>query len=66
MNFDLRMPIGILFSLFGLILVGFGIFTRGSEIYAKSLGHNVNIEWGAVLLVFGGIMLFLAKRGKSA
>lgn len=66
MNFDLRLPIGILFSLFGLILVGFGVFTRGSEIYAKSLGHNINIEWGAVLLVFGGFMLFLAKRGKSA
>ena len=66
MNFDLRLPIGILFTLFGLILVGFGLFTQGSEIYAKSLGQNINIEWGAVLLVFGGFMLFLAKRGKSA
>lgn len=66
MNFDLRLPIGILFTLFGLILTGFGIFTRGSEIYAKSLGHNINIEWGVVLLVFGVIMLLLAKRGKSA
>ena len=66
MNFDLRLPIGILFTLFGLILTGFGIFTSGSEIYAKSLGHNVNIEWGIVLLVFGAIMLFLAKRAKRA
>ena len=66
MNFDLRLPIGILFTLFGIILVGYGVFTKGSEIYAKSLGHNINIEWGAVLLVFGAIMLILAKRGKSA
>lgn len=66
MNFDLRLPIGILFTLFGLILLGYGIFTRGSEIYAKSLGHNINMEWGAVLLLFGAFMLFLAKRGKSA
>lgn len=65
MNFDLRLPIGILFTLFGLILTGFGVFTRGSEIYSKSLGHNINIEWGIVLLVFGIFMLFLAKRGKS-
>jgi hypothetical protein len=66
MNFDLRLPIGILFTLFGLILTGYGLFTKGSDIYAKSLGINVNIEWGIVLLVFGGFMLFLAKRGKKA
>lgn len=65
MNFDLRLPIGILFSLFGLILTGFGLLTRGSEIYAKSLGHNINIEWGAVLLVFGAAMLTLALRARS-
>lgn len=66
MNFDLRLPIGILFTLFGLILTGFGFFTRGSEIYTKSLGKNVNIEWGIVLLVFGGVMLLLAFRGKKS
>ncbi len=66
MNFDLRMPIGILFTLFGLILTGYGLFTKGSEIYAKSLGHNINISWGIVLLVFGGIMLLLALRARKA
>jgi len=66
MNFDLRLPIGILFSLFGLILTVYGVITRGSEIYQKSLGINMNINWGIVLLVFGGFMLFLAKRGNKA
>ena len=66
MNFDLRLPIGILFTLLGLILTGFGLFTKGSEIYQKSLNHNVNIEWGIVLLVFGGVMLILALRGRKA
>lgn len=66
MNFDLRMPIGILFTLFGLILTGYGLFTKGSEIYAKSLGYNLNISWGIVLLVFGAIMLLLAIRGRKA
>jgi hypothetical protein len=66
MNFDLRLPIGILFSLFGLILTGFGLVTKGSEIYAKSLGHNVNISWGIVLLVFGGLMLLLAITGRKS
>jgi hypothetical protein len=53
MNFDLRLPIGILFTLFGLILTIYGVITRGSEIYQKSLGMNMNISWGIVLLVFG-------------
>ena len=66
MNFDLRLPIGILFSLFGLILTVYGVITKGSEIYQKSLGINMNINWGIVLLVFGGFMLFLAKRGNKA
>jgi len=66
MNFDLRLPIGILFTLFGLILTGYGLVTKGSEIYAKSLNYNINIEWGAVLLVFGSLMLFFALRGRKS
>ena len=50
MNFDLRLPIGILFSLFGLILTVYGVITRGSEIYQKSLGINMNINWGVIPL----------------
>ncbi len=66
MNFDLRLPIGILFTLFGLILTGFGLATKGSEIYQKSLGNNINVSWGVVLLIFGGAMLILALRGRKA
>lgn len=66
MNFDLRLPIGILFTLFGLILTGYGLMTQGSDIYSKSLGHNINISWGIVQLVFGGIMLLLAIRARKA
>lgn len=65
MNFDLRLPIGILFSLFGIILVAFGFLTKGSEIYGKSLGHNINISWGAFLLLFGATMLTFALRARS-
>jgi len=64
MNFDLRLPIGIMFSLFGVILVVFGLATGGSEMYqAHSLGININLAWGLVLLVFGAFMLFLALKG---
>jgi hypothetical protein len=67
MDLDIRTPIGLMFSCFGLLLTGYGIATNGSPIYARSLGHNVNLEWGLVLLVFGGVMLTfgLRKRKKS-
>ena len=63
---DLRLPIGIIFTLYGLILSGYGIITHGSKIYEKSLGINVNIGWGIVLLIFGLTMWFFAKRSKKS
>ena len=62
MGFDIRMPIGALFSVFGLLLSVYGAITRGSEIYAlHSLGLNVNLWWGMVMLFFGVGMLGLAR-----
>jgi hypothetical protein len=64
MNIDLRLPIGIIFSLFGLILVVYSQFS-GDAVYAKhSLGININLEWGLVLLGFGILMLALSRWGK--
>jgi multisubunit Na+/H+ antiporter MnhG subunit len=67
MNLDIRLPIGIMFGLFGLILAGFGLFSS-PEIYERSLGTNINLEWGCVLIVFGAIMLAFGWHGsrKSA
>ena len=66
MNFDLRFPIGIMFSLFGAILTIFGLMTNGKEIYAEhSLGININLVWGFVMLAFGILMLLLAVLGKK-
>lgn len=58
---DVRLPIGGMFSLFGIILVVYGLVS-GEEIYQRSLGINVNLWWGLVLLVFGLAMLGLAFR----
>ncbi len=62
MKLDIRYPIGLMFGLFGLILVVFGL-TSSRAIYAASLGIDVNLWWGLVLLVFGGVMLAFAIRG---
>jgi hypothetical protein len=63
MNFDLRLPIGILFSLFGTILVGLGL-TASRESFQTSLGLNINLDWGIVLLLFGFTMLGFVYRSR--
>jgi hypothetical protein len=65
MKFDLRLPIGFLFSIFGGILAIHGA-TTPPEMYAQSLGINVNLYWGVVLCAFGGIMLGFAVRGRRS
>ena len=67
MGFDIRMPIGLLFTLFGILLIGYGAATRGSAMYAvHSLGVNMNFWWGIALLCFGAVMLALTRlRGKT-
>ena len=61
MNLDLRLPIGLMFTIVGAMLTVFGL-TSGDAIYARSLGINVNLWWGLVLLVFGLLMFGFAIR----
>ncbi len=65
MNLDLRIPMGLMFTLVGLILTAFGLSTQGSDIYLKSLGIKANLDWGVVLLVFGSLMFLLGRRGQK-
>lgn len=65
MQFDLRIPLGLMFGVFGLILTAVGTF-GSAELTAKSLGINMNLWWGLVLLVFGASMLALACRAMKA
>ncbi len=66
MGLDIRWPIGLMFSLVGLLLTGFGFATKGdAELYKRSLDININLIWGVVLLVFGGFMLVMAMRNKA-
>ena len=65
MTLDIRLPTGLLFSLLGLLLVGYGIFADAT-VYERSLGYNVNLIWGVVLLIFGAINLYLGRSGTSS
>ena len=65
MGLDIRLPIGLMFTLFGLLLVVYGVFSDKS-IYQRSLGLNVNLGWGVVLLIFGVVMLVLGRRAAGS
>jgi hypothetical protein len=62
MGLDIRWPIGLMFTLIGVLLIVFGIAKSADSV---SLGININLIWGIVLLVFGVLMLFGAMGGKK-
>ncbi len=62
MGLDIRYPIGLMFGIIGLVMVVYGLLTGADPMYQRSLGINVNVWWGAVLLVFGGLMLYFARK----
>lgn len=66
MGLDIRWPIGLMFSLIGLMLVVYGAVTgSNTDLYKRSLDLNVNLYWGLLLLVFGCAMLTMAWRGSK-
>ena len=56
---DIRLPIGGLFAVLGVILTGYGLATAdNAALYTRSLSVNVNLWWGVVMLAFGlGLLL---------
>ena len=61
MGLDIRLPIGGLFTVIGILLVSYGLLA-GKAIYQVSLGINVNFWWGLVMLGFGLIMITFSRR----
>jgi hypothetical protein len=64
MGLDIRIPLGLIFLITGGIITLFGIFTRGSAIYEKSMGTNLNLIWGAIMFLFGLVMYLVGRRQK--
>ena len=64
MGLDIRTPIGLLFAAIGAILVLASLFLS-SEVYRASLGININLWWGIIMLAFGLLMLFFGAKRKS-
>lgn len=63
---DIKLPIGWLLSAYGLLLGIYGLVTK-KEMYVKSLGFNLNVVWGVLMLVIGAGFLLAAflKKDKA-
>ncbi len=63
---DIRIPIGLMFSIIGILISIFGVITMSdTAMYQKSLGINVNLIMGVFMLIFGLVMLWFARRKKK-
>lgn len=63
---DIRMPIGLLFSILGVLVLSYGLITMSdTAMYALSQGININIWSGVGMCIFGGIMLYFALKAKK-
>lgn len=66
MGLDIKIPIGFMFSIFGLLLTVWGFFSRhDAAMYERSMNINVNLWLGLGMLVFGLLMLLMARRTKK-
>ncbi len=65
MRVDIRLPIGLMFAVLGALLAIFGVFSNRA-IYQRSLGININLWWGLILLAFGILMYLLGRRETSS
>ena len=65
MGLDIRLPIGLMFAILGVLLAGWGLVSD-KAIYERSLGININLIWGTILIAFSVILLWLGSRkGRS-
>ena len=64
---DIRWPIGLLFSIMGVLVAIYGLFSSDRTFYrpldiAITRTINLNLWWGLVMLAFGVCMIIGAIR----
>jgi membrane protein implicated in regulation of membrane protease activity len=59
--FDLRVPLGWLFLILGALLIVSGLKATATS-DGVSLAINIDLIWGAVLVVFALVCLWFARR----
>jgi hypothetical protein len=64
-SLDIRLPMGLLFLVLGVILIVFGLQADPAIYVRHSLGQNVNLLWGVIFALFGAAMLWLVRRARK-
>ncbi|MFO1497986.1 MAG: hypothetical protein U1G07_06265 [Verrucomicrobiota bacterium] len=64
MHLDIRVPIGLMFGLLGIILAVYGLISDPA-LYKRSLGININLWCGLIFVLFAAVMLLLSKRARK-
>ena len=66
MGLDIRLPIGLMFTIIGALMSIYGLVSGSNkELYERSLNININLVWGIFLLLFGAWMLLMALRARK-
>lgn len=65
MGLDIRTPLGLLFTLMGVLLLAYGAVTNGAAMYLASLGVNLNLFSGLAMTIFGVSLLIAAYRART-
>jgi hypothetical protein len=60
---DIRIPVGAIFTIYGVLLTVYGLIARDVEARHMLLGLQVNIVAGVGMLIFGVSFLYLARKG---
>ena len=67
MGLDIKLPIGLMFTVLGFLLALYGILTYSdTAMYKTSLGININLWTGGFMIVLGIILLIFARRIKKS
>ena len=63
---DIRAPLGGLFAVLGGMLAVYGLCASGSGGPSDTAsGLNINLWWGLTMLVFGIVLLLMARRAMA-
>ncbi len=60
---DIRLPVGAIFTIYGVLLTVYGLIAGDGEARHMLLGLQVNIVAGVGMLIFGVSFLYLARKG---
>ena len=62
MGLDIKIPIGLMFTILGILLAIFGLATgNDAEMYRRSLDININLWTGLAMLIVGVFMLATSR-----